>query len=89
VKITDRKVEAGDTVTLGNVEDSHTAVARGGSLRLIAAHTGEPTEYVALRFQAADGAEIDAGGEVLAVEPGSGMSNPAVWMLIPTGEYES
>lgn len=86
--VTDRRLEAGDTVELGDVRDSHTSVGRGGGLHLIAAWEGEATEYVVLRFHAGDGEEIEADGQVLAVEAGSGMSNPEVWMLIPTEEYD-
>jgi hypothetical protein len=86
-QITDRPLEAGDTVELGDVEDSHTEVSSGG-LHLIAAWKGEATEYVVLRFHAADGEEVESDGQVLAVEQGSGMANPSVWMLIPVGEYE-
>lgn len=86
--VTDRRLEAGDTVRLGDVQDSHTSHGRGGGLRLIAAWEGEATEYVVLRFHAGNGEEIEADGQVLALDAGRGMSNPTVWMLIPTEEYD-
>jgi len=88
VHVTERRLEAGDTVELGNVQDSETTAKRGGGLHLIAAWEGEAESYVVLRFHATDGEVVETDGQVLTVESGSGMSNPAVWMLIPTEEYD-
>lgn len=89
IQLTDRRLEAGDVVELGAVQDSETSVGRGGGLHLIAAWDGEATEYVVLRFHAADGEAVNApeGSQVLAVESGSGMSNPSLWLLVPRDAY--
>lgn len=87
VHVTESRLEAGDTVELGDVQDSDTSVGRGGGLHMIAAWEGEATEYVVLRFHAGDGEAIEADGQVLAVTDGTGMSNPTVWMLVPKDTY--
>lgn len=89
IHVTDRRLGAGDTVELGAVQDSETNVGRGGDLHLIAAWKGETTEYVVLRFHAADGETIDAPevSQVLTVESGSGMASPSIWMLVPRDAY--
>jgi len=89
VTIIDRRLEAGDTVELGDVQAASTSQPQGGGLRIIAAaSSGESEEYVVLRFNAADGETVDTDGEVLAVTEGRGVASPAVWIAVPMEEYQ-
>lgn len=89
VEIRDTVVENGHVVELSEVLAAETSLTRGGSLRIIAACTGEPPSYVVLRSHAADGEEVDVpeDAQVLSVEDGTGMSAPSVWLLVPRDAY--
>ena len=88
--ITERVLDEGDVVELGkNIIESETERTQRGSLRLIAASTGERTEYVLLRTHAGDGESVHVpdGGSVFAVTAGKGMASPEVWYVVPTEAY--
>jgi len=83
----DTGLSKGDTVTLGTVVESRVITQRGG-IRLLAAYSGEPQEYVVVtkRFDG-NGIELPDGAQILTVTTGNGMANSVAWILMPKSLY--
>ncbi|WP_324663103.1 hypothetical protein [Haloarcula sediminis] len=88
MKVTDKRLQAGDTLELGeNIHATNEQVPRGGGLNITVVHDGDAKEYVVLRTQVEDGDELGKS-EILALTDGSGMmSGSWAWQLVPASAY--
>jgi formylmethanofuran dehydrogenase subunit D len=89
MNVTERTLNEGDTVELGQVEASYIDETQTGSLAIQAVWSGEPEDYAVLTVHVGDGEAVDVpeGGEILAVTPGKSLANPRCWLLVPTSAY--
>jgi hypothetical protein len=89
MKCLNKRLSAGDTVEVGEIEASNVEYSNG-ALTFQAVHTGETDEYVVLESHFDDGDVIETQGTVLAVvnnDNAMGVSHPIAYMMVPLSEY--